>query len=340
MRLADTGACGVNRHPPPRTARPVVSIKARSLARGGAAGGEDFLRFACHFQSHRFASCPKRRAVDSFRRLAVTTLLRRDRLRHPRPFAMGGERPSSATMSSKPAWREPTGGMLFGDPPPPRLDFLQLRPDPPGTQDAKLYKIAKYRNADCVMMRDSITGLDRSVQIRKLEVANKNHRPYLIGDTPEAVYLVQCDSTETTYARSAPRWVPERMLNSKPHGSRREFVDSRGIKWSRVWSGGRIFDNIAAEQEASKARAAAAKAAELDGTLLKKEISRRPSSAAATFGRRPWGEAPPAEVVPQLRRRRSCPRQLRVRQAPRGKVSSTLLPSVAEQPHQRSLPSL
>lgn len=112
-------------------------------------------------------------------------------------------RPASApsTMLDKDGmlpWRIPGSNYVFGDPPTPRLSFLQLKPNPPLSRHFKLSKAAKFLPSDRVTYLDAHLNRPRSAQIRKLELADRNYRPKATSEKPECVYLVQCDSTETT----------------------------------------------------------------------------------------------------------------------------------------------
>lgn len=97
-----------------------------------------------------------------------------------------------------PPWRHAGSHYIFGDPPTPRLGFLQLKPSAPLGRNFKLHKTAKFLPSDRVTYLDPHLCRPRSAQVRKLELADRNLRPRATCDLPECVYLIQCDSTETT----------------------------------------------------------------------------------------------------------------------------------------------
>lgn len=102
-------------------------------------------------------------------------------------------------------------GQLFGEPPEPMLKFLQPKTLPwqrerPGLT---ILDVCKYRIEDGVKLKHGTAEMNvkgrpprpRSAVVLRSDIANANVHPKpLSADKPEAVYLVHCDSTETTCA--------------------------------------------------------------------------------------------------------------------------------------------
>ena len=103
----------------------------------------------------------------------------------------------------------------FGDPPEPSLEYLRLQDLPWQKErpDLQWNDVARYRPENCVKVKDGTVDLNipgrpprpRSAVILKAEIANLNNPPRASQPhVPEAVYLVHCDSTDTTYASASP----------------------------------------------------------------------------------------------------------------------------------------
>ncbi len=111
---------------------------------------------------------------------------------------------------AQPDWMPASAvGKLFGDPPAPQLKWLKHK-EMAWETDAntpKIYRIAKFQREDPVKIKDGTAELNRkgrpprprSAVVLKTELANLNVHPKPSQQSyPEAVYLVHCDSTDTT----------------------------------------------------------------------------------------------------------------------------------------------
>jgi len=140
---------------------------------------------------------------------------------------------------------------LFGDAPKPQLEFLRLLSPPPRVKKADVSKIARFQAGDAVVVDTNpskgLGGL-RSAEIQRVELANPNYAPKPITDDPEPVYLLKLDSTQTTYARTSPRWVRESKIHKRPTGTQWDAWQAARPKWDRVWEEDKEFDELAEKQ--------------------------------------------------------------------------------------------
>lgn len=236
----------------------------------------------------------------------------------------------------KPDWMPASAvGKDFGDPPPPRLQFLQHRViawqrEMPNANILGTIvngrEKANYRVEDCVKLKEGVTetnekgrpGRPRSAVVLRKELADLRARPRALQESePEAVYLLHCDSTNTTLARGRDYWVTERQIEPRPVGLGRDFCDPDGRpRFTKKYGGrvGLLFDDILEEHTREMATAARAPP-ELPGHAL----PRRPPASESSAS--PRARAPPEaallEDVPPLRRRKQCPPQMRTRVSPR-----------------------
>ena len=151
----------------------------------------------------------------------------------------------------------------------------------------------------------------RSAIILKKALADLKVPPRASQPTfAEAIYLLHCDSTDTTLARGPDVWVPEKNLGAKPLGAGRDFCSDGRPRFSKKYGGivGRTFDSIREEEE-RLANAAPAAPPEPRKPLASSGGSKR--SAWKSEQENLW------EGVPKLRRRKFCPPQARVRTSPR-----------------------
>ena len=147
-------------------------------------------------------------------------------------------------------WMQPPlVGRDFGDPPPPQLKFLQPRIMPWQNEKEltlrEQARICKWQRGDDVIIRQGTLDTNmpgrpprpRSAVVVKSDIANLNAlpRPSQHGE-PEAVYLVHCDSTETTLARGPERWYRESELMERRLGEPKPFVDDRP-RFSKKYGG-------------------------------------------------------------------------------------------------------
>ena len=141
------------------------------------------------------------------------------------------------------------GGRPFAPPPPvSTFKYPVHTATPPRGQ--RLNRIARFKGGDKATMADGL-GRRKAVQVNAVELADKALRPKPVsldletGDhRPEAVYLVQDDSTSTAWARAKPVWVNERQLRPRPLG-KAGLADLRSgpHPWERIWP-----QNISFEQ--------------------------------------------------------------------------------------------
>ena len=196
-------------------------------------------------------------------------------------------------MHGRPMLAGVTGKALFGDPKPvPNHPNPEHTPPLPSHQ--RLHRIAKFSGEDKVTL-DAGTRKAASVAIARIELGDKAMHPAkLQGDAPhEAVYLVQQNSTSTTWARGRPFWVNEQRLtknrNQNPRALPHEGgCPTRGVgpaQWNIRWAAGRTFE---------QARACAIK--ELEAQL---ELERKVEQ-----GDLERSEVPPQQPVPIMYRPR------------------------------------
>lgn len=225
----------------------------------------------------------------------------------------------------KPEWVPPPDvGRDFGDPPPPRLQFLQLKSLPwEGTKKGheghvNILDIRKYRGEDCVKITSGVLETNmrgrpprpRSAVVLRAELATLNEKPVATqNQKPEAVYLVHCDSTDTTLARGKTLWLHETAIERRPFGVSRDFCALHEPKWINKFGGiPKLFETIAADHERAKLKA------EMDAARGPPTPRPRSGDPAAAKRKPP---RPSAEAeVPKTRFRRECPPSIRVRYAP------------------------
>ena len=186
-------------------------------------------------------------------------------------------------------------------------------------KDITINDVGRFKTWDGVALLTGTTDLNipgrpprpRSAVILKKALADLKVPPRASQPTfAEALYLLHCDSTDTTLARGPDVWVPERVLGAKPLGAGRDFCNDGRPRFSKKYGGivGRTFDSIREEQE-RLANAVPAAPPEPRTPL--------PSSGASKRqGWKPEHEQL-MEGVPKLRRRKFCPPQARVRTSPR-----------------------
>lgn len=239
------------------------------------------------------------------------------------------DRDSEAPVTARPEWVGAfTSGHTFGDPPPPKLRFLQHSPlawQQPKDQRKKIWvtDVGKYRTFESVKITNGISETNirgqpprpRSALILAKEFADLRQPPRATSrNTPEAIYLLHCDSTETTLNRGSDFWMPERALASKPLGASRDWCSDGRPGWSKKFGGreGTLFEDIANEP------LKAAKRAELHAQAAERRANAPPRPAPAKPPKA-WidPELRALKDVPPLRRRRFCPPQHRVRTSPR-----------------------
>lgn len=152
----------------------------------------------------------------------------------------------------------------------------------------------------------------RSAVILKKDLADLKVPPRASQPSvPEAIYLVHCDSTDTTLARGPDQWLPERVLEARPLGEGRDFCSDGRPRFSKKYGGivGKTFDSILADE---------IREADL--------LANPPPPKERKPMQRSGGAPPPAwkpehelmwAAVPKMRRRKFCPPQHRVRNSPR-----------------------
>ena len=135
-------------------------------------------------------------------------------------------------------------GNVFGEPPAPKLGFLnhpQL-----GWQNSKderkkiwVTDVGKFRTLESVKLVNGVPETNakgqpprpRSALILGKEFADLRQKPRAESRTqPEAIYLLHCDSTDTAIARGKDFWMPERALASKPLGAPREWLTDGRVR--------------------------------------------------------------------------------------------------------------
>lgn len=250
------------------------------------------------------------------------------------------QRPGSPTSTAppgeeeappgKPEWKEPSRvGRLFGDPPPPNLSFLQPPPlcswqeSVAAGKDVTINDVGRFRTWDGVALLTGTNDLNvpgrparpRSAVILKKALADLKVPPRASQTNfAEAIYLLHCDSTDTTLARGPDFWVPEKSLGARPLGAGRDFCSDGRPKFSKKYGGivGRTFDSIREEEErlaylAENPPPPKERRGPLESTLKQKQ---------APPGWKPEHERM-WEGVPKLRRRKFCPPSARVKTSPR-----------------------
>ena len=125
-------------------------------------------------------------------------------------------RPQSARIAhsktDQPEWGMVSRvGRNFGEPPAPLINFLQPKLLPAALQGTspKIRDVAHFRVEDCVQLKDGMLETNvphqqprpRSANVVSVALADLNSKPLQVSTVQrEAVYLVRCDSTDTTYA--------------------------------------------------------------------------------------------------------------------------------------------
>ena len=119
---------------------------------------------------------------------------------------------SAGTSDERPEWRGVSAiGRNFGEPPFPVTAHLQPKPMPPALQGKvpKLHQLARFQVEDGVKLIDGVPDTNepgkpptpRSACIERVDLADMNSKPRQVSQlTQEVVYLVHCDSTDTTCA--------------------------------------------------------------------------------------------------------------------------------------------
>jgi len=229
--------------------------------------------------------------------------------------------------SKKPEWQPISAvGRNFGDPPTPLLSFLQ--PPPLCTwqesikagQDVTIANVGKYRKEQCVKLLHGTNDLNvpgrpprpRSAVILRKDLADLKVPPRATQPgVPEAIYLVHCDSTDTTLARGPDVWLPERMLEERPMGAGRDFCSDGRPRFSKKYGGmvGLTFDQILAA-EIREANVLASPPAPKERRAMPRS-GRTQASAWKPEHEIMWA------TTPKLRRRKFCPPPQRVRVSPR-----------------------
>ena len=219
-------------------------------------------------------------------------------------------------------------GQLFDPPPAPRLSANKLRHMAweAEVRPSTILSIAKFQAEDNVRLKDGTLEMNvkgrpprpRSAVILKAELASLNAPPAPSQrELPEAVYLVHCDSSDTTLARGADLWVHEKRLEARPRGEGRDFCDdTTRPRFNKNCSGGRglDFNQMLEEHHKSMERQKA--------PIDPPRSPRSPRASSLVQSGKPRAPAlRPAELsalraVPTLRRRRNCPPQARTRTIP------------------------
>ena len=134
----------------------------------------------------------------------------------------------------------------FGQPPPvPNPKYFKYPPPPRVVPpQSRLSKIAKYRGCDRVVLQKSASEPKVAAKILRVEMGDPSQHPREVSKEFEAVYLVQTDSTTTTVARGAPRWVNERELVGKLGRVEKVGLGATRPGWSRRWPGDLTFDAL------------------------------------------------------------------------------------------------
>ena len=232
--------------------------------------------------------------------------------------------PDDGDAGRKPGWIMPSGvPRLFADPPYPSLRFLQPPELPERLRTKKdEYKLIKdicqYQIADAVKNKVGLVDTNipgqpprpRSGTIVKCDLANMIAKPRQMSqELREAVYLVRCDSTDTTLARGKTLWLHETAIERRPFGVSRDFCALHEPKWINKFGGiPKLFETIAADHERAKLKA------EMDAARGPPTPRPRSGDPAAAKRKPP---RPSAEAeVPKTRFRRECPPSIRVRYAP------------------------
>ena len=261
-----------------------------------------------------------------------------------RPFSAANQRPGSPGSTSygegsqgkqedagpppKPEWKEASRvGRNFGDPPDPLLSFLQPPPlcawqeSVKAGKDITINDVGRFKTWDGVALLTGTTDLNtpgrpprpRSAVILKKALADLKVPPTASQPSfAEAIYLLHCDSTDTTLARGPDVWVPEKVLGAKPLGAGRDFCSDGRSKFSKKYGGivGRTFDSIREEEE---------RLTRLANEPPAPPEPRKPLASSGASKRSGWKPEHEHlwEGVPKLRRRKFCPPQARVRTSPR-----------------------
>ena len=227
---------------------------------------------------------------------------------------------------AKAEWQVPSGvSRDFGPPPSPRLSFLQPPPlcswqqDIKSGQDVTINDVGKFRKEDGVKILTGTVDLNvpgrpprpRSAVILRKDLADLKVPPRASQPKqPEAIYLVHCDSTDTTLARGPDHWYPERALEARPIGSGRDFCSDGRAAFSKKYGGivGLTFEQIERNQQRF-----------LNPPVVEEKV-RKPMERSGKAALPPaW--IPEHEALwkdtPKLRRRKFCPPPRRVRNSPR-----------------------
>ena len=178
--------------------------------------------------------------------------------------------------------------------------------------ELKAHRVAKYVVGDRMLLQDGHHSDLTAVEIQRVELADKALKPKAqrADDGPEAVYLVQADSTATTFARGyPPRWVNEAGLTPRIAGRQGKIGLRGGMGWARIWPQNRSFeaDRMYALQEIERRLAyeRAAKKVHEERVAAGLLPPRAPHSARATTTR-------PAAAVPPMAARPASARSAHV----------------------------
>lgn len=159
---------------------------------------------------------------------------------------------------------------FFGDPK-PTPGFKRPEHTAPPPYGKGLFSIAAHRVCDRVTL-DAGTPRAASVAIHRIEFGDKALPPGPLqpNKAHEAVYLVQCDSTTTTWARGKPFWVNEHRLKKVKHGHDPHTRAVHKAAWSRLWS-----RNISFEYAREKAMRELEKQVEIERKLQNGDLDPR-----------------------------------------------------------------
>ena len=140
----------------------------------------------------------------------------------------------------------------FGDPPKVPGKHYPT-PTPPLPNGVGLRSIAKYKPKDDLVL-DKGTPNEQACHIRTMELGDRTMPPGPLRMEHEVVYQVMTDSTTTTIARSAPKWVVERRLSPRDTTAAVMPGGFRGPGWHRKWPRDRSFEfnSFKAKQQLNK----------------------------------------------------------------------------------------
>ena len=106
----------------------------------------------------------------------------------------------------------------------------------------RLHHIARYQVGDRMLVHDA-SGSLTAARVTGVEFADAALPPRLSGKGGrEAVYQLHSDSTSTTWARTAPKWVNETQLSPRRTGTKGLVGLRSAPGWKHIWPQGLSFE--------------------------------------------------------------------------------------------------